>query len=82
MDLQLPGQSVPITTSIVSSNPARRFLRVLRFSPPIKLIANDITEILLKVALNAIPPPCGVGHDMTQYDVEYRVQKKICHRET
>ena len=28
------------------------FLQVLRFPPPIKL--NDITEILLKVALNTI----------------------------
>ena len=26
--------------------------RVLRFPPPIKLTANDITEILLKVELN------------------------------
>jgi len=38
------------------------FLRVLRFPPPIKLTAttktdhHDITEILLKVALNAIKP--------------------------
>jgi hypothetical protein len=28
------------------------FLRVLRFLPPIKLTCHDITEILLKVALN------------------------------
>jgi hypothetical protein len=27
------------------------FLQVLRFPPPIKLTANDITELLLKVAL-------------------------------
>jgi hypothetical protein len=34
------------------------FLRVLRFPPPIKLTAtnHDITEILLKVALNIITP--------------------------
>jgi hypothetical protein len=33
------------------------FLRVLRFPPPIKLTATiyDITDILLKVALNTIP---------------------------
>ena len=30
------------------------FLRVLRFPPPIKLSAKDITEILLKEALNTI----------------------------
>ena len=30
------------------------FHRVLRFPSPIKLTANDITEILLKVALNTI----------------------------
>ena len=68
-------QSVPITTNVVSSNPAHGevysiqhymikfvsdlrqvggFIRVLRFPPPIKLIATDITEILLKVALNPL----------------------------
>jgi hypothetical protein len=31
------------------------FIRVLWFPPPIKL-TNDITEILLKVTLNIIPP--------------------------
>ena len=39
------------------------FLRVLRFPPPIQLTAHDITEMLLKVALNDIlitPQP----HDM------------------
>jgi hypothetical protein len=30
------------------------FLRVLRFPPPIKIDRHDITEILLKVALNTI----------------------------
>ena len=60
-DLQLPLQSVPITTKVVSSIPAhgevysiqhfvikfasvlrqvRGFLRVLHFSPPIKLTAT------------------------------------------
>jgi hypothetical protein len=33
------------------------FLRVLRFPPPIKQDSHDITEILLKVALNTITPP-------------------------
>ena len=71
-------QSVPITTNVVSSNPAHgevysiqhymikfvsdlqqvgNFLRVLRFPPPIHLIdiiVQDITEILLKVALNPL----------------------------
>ena len=32
-------------------------LRVLRFPPPIKLARHDITEILLKVALNNITKP-------------------------
>jgi hypothetical protein len=70
-------QSVPITTNIVSSNPAYvvctlysiqhyvikfvselqpigGFLQVhvLWFPPPIKLDCHDVTEILLKVALN------------------------------
>ena len=76
LDLQLPMQSVPITTNVVGSNSTHGevhliqhyvikfvsdlrqisgFLRVLQFPPPIKLIAKiDITEILLKVALNII----------------------------
>jgi hypothetical protein len=33
------------------------FLWVLRFPPPIKSDHHDITEILLKVALNTITPP-------------------------
>jgi hypothetical protein len=63
LDLQLSMQSVPITTNIVSSNPAQAmyviqfvshlrqvggFLLVLRFPPSIKM--------LLKVALNTITP--------------------------
>jgi hypothetical protein len=75
LDLQLPVQSVTVTTKGVSSNPAQDevysvqhyviklvsdlqlisgFLRVLRFLPPIKLTCHDITEILLKVALDTI----------------------------
>jgi hypothetical protein len=67
-------QPVPITTKVVSSNPAhgevyliqhyvKKFVsdlqlvgglrRLLRFPPPIT-DHNDITEILLKVTLNAI----------------------------
>jgi hypothetical protein len=30
------------------------FLRVVQFPPPIKLARHDITEILLKVAINTI----------------------------
>ena len=56
--------SVPITTDVVGSTPAQGevyngmwqfsgFLRVLLFPPPMKLTHN-ITEILLKVALNTI----------------------------
>jgi hypothetical protein len=33
------------------------FIRVLRFPPPIKTDSHDITEILLKVALNTINHP-------------------------
>ena len=68
-------QSVPISTNIMSSNPAQArctriqhyvikfvsdlrqvsgFLWVLRFPSPIKLTRHDVTEILLKVALNTI----------------------------
>ena len=69
LDLQLPVQSMLITTNIVSLNPAHGevysiqhflcdkvfggFLRILRFPPPIKL-THDITEILLKAALKTI----------------------------
>ena len=55
LDLQLPVQSVPITTKVVSSNPVHDkvyfiqhyvikfvgdFLQTLRFPPPIKLTAT------------------------------------------
>jgi hypothetical protein len=33
------------------------FLRVLRFPQQIRIVRHDITEILLKVALNAKPKP-------------------------
>ena len=76
-DLQLPVQSVPITTKIVSLNAIHgevyliqlyviKFfndllqvcgvLRVLRLPPPIIHDCHDITEILLKVALNTMTP--------------------------
>ena len=72
LDLQLPMQSMPITTDAVSSNldqgertklcdkvfsdlrQVGGFLRVLRFPPIDKTDSHDITEILLKVALNTI----------------------------
>ena len=76
LNLQLPVQSVPITTVVVSSNPVHGevysiqhyvikfvsdlqqvggFHRVLRFPPSIKMTAtNEITEIILTVALNTI----------------------------
>ena len=78
LDLQLPMQSVPITTKVVSSNHVHGevysiqhyvlnlsvtlrhvgdFLRILRFPPLIKTDRHDITEILLKVALNTINQP-------------------------
>jgi len=75
LDLQLPMPSVPITTKVVSSNPAHdevysiqhyviKFIFYFRhavwFFPgtPVsstnKSDRHDITEILLKVALNTI----------------------------
>ena len=72
-------QSMPITTNVVSSNPAQASLldttlcdtvcyvvtcgRSVGFFPGTlvsstnKIDSHDITEILLKVALNTIPPP-------------------------
>jgi hypothetical protein len=76
--LQLPMQSVPITTKAVSSNPVHSevfliqhyvimfvsdlrkvscFIWVSRFPQSIKHDRHDITEILLKVALNTINQP-------------------------
>jgi hypothetical protein len=69
MDLQLPVQSVPITTKVVSSNHAQarcttlcdkvcQWLATDRWFSPVsftnKTDCHDITEILLKVALNTI----------------------------
>jgi len=68
MDLQLHMQSVPITTEdevysiqhyvikfVSDLRQVGGFLRVLSFLSPIKLTAKtDITEILLKVALNTL----------------------------
>jgi len=75
LELQLPMQSVPITTNVVSSNPVHgelysiqlyviKFVSDLRqfgdffpgtsVSSTNKTDCNDITEILLKVALNTI----------------------------
>ena len=47
LDLQLPMQSVPITTNVMSSNPPE-------VSSTNKTDHYDITEILVKVALNTI----------------------------
>jgi hypothetical protein len=49
MDLQLPMQSVSITTVVVSSPGPP-------VSPSNKTYRHDITEILLKVALNTTKP--------------------------
>jgi hypothetical protein len=63
LDLQLSMQSVPITTDIVSSNPAHGEVYSelwnvsLWFSPASLVSFTDrhyITDILLKVALNTI----------------------------
>ena len=54
VDLQLPVQSVPITTEVVSSNPTQASDRSVVSST--NKTDHDITEILLKVALNTIKP--------------------------
>ena len=72
LDLQLPVQSVSITTKVVSSNPVHdevcsiqhyviKFVSYLRqvgvFTPvsyTSKTDRHDVTEILLKTALNSI----------------------------
>ena len=69
LDLQLPMQSVPITTNSVSSNPARGnvysiqqhaiksgFLRILWFHSSIKSDRHDIAEKSLNVALSTMTP--------------------------
>ena len=60
-DLQLPVQSVPITTNIVSNLDTTFCNKVCQWFSPDTLVSStnktdrhDITEILLKVALNTI----------------------------
>jgi hypothetical protein len=68
-------QSVPITTNIVDPTQAIQhyviefvsdlrqvggFLRVLRFSSTNKIDHHDITDILVKVALNTINQPINM----------------------
>ena len=48
----LPMQSVPIPTKVVSSNPGRLFFPGTPVSSTNKTDRHDIAEILLKVALN------------------------------
>jgi hypothetical protein len=70
LDLQLPVQSVPIATNVVISNPVHGEVYSMKHYV-IKIVAicdmsvvfstnkadrHDITEILLKVALNTIIP--------------------------
>jgi hypothetical protein len=71
-NLQLPMQSVPITTDVVSSNPDQGEVYNIMWKvwlatgqwfssgPPVsstnKTDCHDIIEILLKVALNTIKP--------------------------
>ena len=62
LDLQLPVQSGPITTKVVSSNPAQEWCTRdnIMFSPGTPVSSTNrtdrhhITEILLKVALSNI----------------------------
>ena len=61
LDLQLPMQSVPITTDVVSSDPAQGEVYNMSVTCGRSVVftgysgfLHDITEILLKVALNTI----------------------------
>jgi len=66
LNLQLLVQSVPITTDVVNSNPVRGYVYsihyVMKFTSYLRQVdaatnktnRPDITEILLKVALNTI----------------------------
>jgi hypothetical protein len=66
LDLQLPVQSVAITTKVVSLNPAHGMVYsiqhyVIKFVSDLRQVSSinktnrhDITEILLKVALNIV----------------------------
>jgi hypothetical protein len=70
-DLQLPMQSVPITTDVVSSNPTHGEVHsihhyVIKFVSDLQQVGGflwvlrlplPITKILLKVALNTINQP-------------------------
>jgi hypothetical protein len=58
LDLQLPMQSVSITTNILSSNPAHSemYSKQHYVSSTNKHDRHDITEMLLKVALNTKHP--------------------------
>jgi hypothetical protein len=62
LDLQLPVQSVPITTKVVSSNPAHGEVYSIQKSPGTlvssinKTDRHDVAEILLKVALMHLKP--------------------------
>ena len=58
LDLQLPVQSVPITTKVVSLNPVHSEMYSIQYYV-MKFVNDlrqncDIIEILLKVALNTI----------------------------
>ena len=71
MDFQLPVQSVPIATNVVSSNPVhgevypiQHYMIVCQWLSPgtavhstNKIDLHDIAEILLKVVLDTITPP-------------------------
>ena len=52
------GEVYSMEHSVIKFVSDLRYIGVLRFPPPIKLIATtDISEILLKVALNVINNP-------------------------
>ena len=83
--LQLPAQSVPITTNIVSLNPAHGevysiqhyvinfvsgFLCILLISSANKDDRHNITELLLRVVLSTIP--------LTQIAIIYIITSSSC----
>ena len=98
-NLQLSMQSVPITTNVSSNPAQAiqhymikfirdlwqvgGFLRVHRFPPPIITYRHDITEILLKAAVNTkkTKPDQTVGVNMMNikvphYQDSFKIQKE------
>ena len=64
LDLQLLMQSVPITTKVMSSNPAHG--EVFSIQHYVNIV--EITDILLKVALNTITLTINIEASVRHYN--------------